>query len=254
MKKLVLLMMSIITAVAMLAAGCGGDEKQTAKVLRVATNPTFAPFEYQEEGSKDYAGFDMDLIRALGKQMGYQVEIQSMGFDALIPALNSKNIDVAISGMSINEERKKVVLFAEPYYTSGLIVVVAKDNDTIKGLEDLQGKNIACQIGTTGEKLARTVAGAQVKAFNHNTEATLELKTGGADAVINDVPVAKYYLAQGGSEFAKTVGDVMDAEQYGIAMNKDNTKLAAEMNKAMAELKKNGEFDKIYTKWFGEAK
>ena len=254
MKKLVLLMMTIITAVAMLAAGCGGEEKQTGKVLRVATNPTFAPFEYQEEGKKEYAGFDMDLIRALGKQMGYQVDIQSMGFDALIPALNAKNIDVAISGMSINEERKKVVLFAEPYYTSGLIIVVAKDNNSIKNLDDLQGKNIACQIGTTGEKLARSVAGAQVKAFNHNTEATLELKTGGADAVINDVPVAKYYLAQGGNEFAKTVGEVMDAEQYGIAMNKDNTALAAEMNKALAELKANGEFDKIYAKWFGEAK
>ena len=254
MKKLVLLMMTLIAAVAMLVTGCGGEEKQTAKVLRVATNPTFAPFEYQEEGKQEYAGYDMDLIRALGKQMGYQVDIQSMGFDALIPALNAKNIDVAISGMSINDERKKVVLFADPYYTSGLIIVVAKDNEKIKNLDDLQGKTIACQIGTTGEKLARSVAGAKVKAFNHNTEATLELKTGGADAVINDVPVAKYYLAQGGSEFAKTVGEVMDAEQYGIAMNKDNTQLAAEMNKAMAELKKNGEFDKIYAKWFGAAK
>ncbi len=254
MKKLVLLMMTIITAVAMLAAGCGGEEKQTAKVLRVATNPTFAPFEYQEEGKKEYSGFDMDLIRALGKQMGYQVEIQSMGFDALIPALNAHNIDVAISGMSINEERKKAVLFAEPYYTSGLIIVVAKDNESIKNLDDLQGKRIACQIGTTGEKVARMVAGGKVKAFNHNTEATLELKTGGTDAVINDVPVVKYYLAQGGDEFAKTVGEVMNAEQYGIAMHKDNTALAAEMNKAMAELKANGEFDKIYAKWFGEAK
>ena len=254
MKKLVLLMMTVIAAVAMLVTGCGGEEKQTAKVLRVATNPTFAPFEYQEEGKQEYAGYDMDLIRALGKQMGYQVDIQSMGFDALIPALNAKNIDVAISGLSINDERKKVVLFADPYYTSGLIIVVAKDNEKIKNLDDLQGKTIACQIGTTGEKLARSVAGAKVKAFNHNTEATLELKTGGADAVINDVPVAKYYLAQGGSEFAKTVGEVMDAEQYGIAMNKDNTQLAAEMNKAMAELKKNGEFDKIYAKWFGAAK
>ncbi len=255
MKKFLMLVMMMLTACAMLLAGCGGDKKEAAeKVLRVGTEPSFAPFEFQKEGSKEFTGFDIDLIRAIGKQMGYKVEVQNMGFDALIPALNAGNIDVAIAGMSITDERKKVVEFSDPYYTSGLIIMVNKDNNDIKSLKDLEGKRIACQIGTTGEKKSRSIPGAQVTAFNTQSEASLELKNGGADAVINDAPVVAYYLQQGGSESAKTVGEKMEAEDYGIAVKKDNAKLAAEINKAMAELKKNGEFDKIYKTWFGEDK
>lgn len=257
MKKLVILMMSVIAAVAMLTAGCGGndkDDKSAEKVLRVGTEPTFAPFEFQKEGSKEYTGFDMDLARAIGKQMGYKVEIQNMGFDALIPALNAGNIDMVAAGMSITEERQKAVTFSDPYYTSGLIVMVNKDNTEVKSIKDLEGKRIAVQIGTTGENKARTVKDAKVTAYNTNTEAALELQNKGVDAVINDSPVVGYYLAQGGNKTAMTVGDVMEAEQYGLAVKKGNDKLAGEINKALAELKKNGEYDKIYKTWFGEVK
>ena len=259
MKKLLVLMMTIICAVAMLAAGCGGDKKEAkkaepAKVLRVGTEPTFAPFEFQKEGSKDYDGFDMDLARAIGKQMGAKVEIVNMGFDALIPALNANNIDLIAAGMSITDERKKAITFSEPYYTSGLIIMVNKDNKEVKSEKDLEGKRIAVQIGTTGEKKARSIKGAKVTAFNTNTEAAMELKNKGVDAVINDSPVVGYYLAQGGNKTAMTVGEVMEAEQYGLAVKKGNDKLAADVNKALAELKKNGEYDKIYKTWFGEVK
>lgn len=258
MKKLLILMMAVIAAVAMLAAGCGGakDEKKAepAKVLRVGTEPTFAPFEFQKEGSKDYDGFDMDLARAVGKQMGVKVEIVNMGFDALIPALNANNIDMVAAGMSITEERQKAVTFSEAYYTSGLIIMVNKDNQEIKSVKDLEGKRIAVQIGTTGEKKARSIKDAKVTAFNTNTEAAMELKNKGVDAVINDSPVVGYYLAQGGNASAMTVGEVMEAEQYGLAVKKGNDKLAGDVNKALAELKKNGEYDKIYKTWFGEVK
>lgn len=259
MKKLLILMMTVICAVAMLAAGCGGDKKEAkkaepAKVLRVGTEPTFAPFEFQKEGSKDYDGFDMDLARAIGKQMGAKVEIVNMGFDALIPALNANNIDLIAAGMSITDERKKAITFSEPYYTSGLIIMVNKDNKEVKSVKDLEGKRIAVQIGTTGEKKARSIKNANVTAFNTNTEAAMELKNKGVDAVINDSPVVGYYLAQGGNKTAMTVGEVMEAEQYGLAVKKGNDKLAADVNKALAELKKNGEYDKIYKTWFGEVK
>ncbi len=257
MRKLLIALMVMVTAVAMLVAGCGGGEKKAeapkAKVMKVACEPTFAPFEFQKEGSKDFDGFDMDLIRAVGKQAGYKVEISNMGFDALIPALQAGNIDVVCSGMTINDERKKVVDFCDPYYTSGLIVMVPKDNTTIKGIEDLKGKRIGVQIGTTGEKKARSVEGAKVTAFNANTEAVMELKNKGIDAIINDAPVVGYYLAQGGAKDAKTVGSIMEAEEYGIAVKKGNKQLQADINKALAELKKNGEYDKIYKQWFGEA-
>ena len=136
MKKLLVFMMAALMLVALAVTGCGGEEKKAAeapeKVLRVATEPTFAPFEFQEEGSDKLSGFDMDLIRAIGAKMGYKVEIANMGFDALIPALNTGNIDVAIAGMSITDERKQAVGMSDPYYTSGLIVMVQKDNNDIK--------------------------------------------------------------------------------------------------------------------------
>lgn len=257
MKKLLVFMMAALMLVALAVTGCGEEKKAAEapeKVLRVATEPTFAPFEFQEEGSDKLSGFDMDLIRAIGAKMGYKVEIANMGFDALIPALNTGNIDVAIAGMSITDERKQAVGMSDPYYTSGLIVMVQKDNNDIKSIEDLKGKRIAAQIGTTGAAKAHSVEGAVVTEFNTNTESAMELTNGGVDAVINDSPVIGYYLAQGGSEVAKTVGDVMEAEQYGIAVKKDNTKLLEDINKALAELKKDGEYDKIYKTWFGEVK
>ena len=118
----------------------------------------------------------------------------------------------------------------------------------------MEGKKIACQIGTTGEKKSRSIPNAKITAFNTNTEAVMELKNKGVDAVINDSPVVGYFLAQGGSADCKTVGDVMEAEEYGFAFKKGNDKMAGDINKAIAELKKNGEFDKIYKTWFGEVK
>lgn len=141
MKKYLVFLMAALMLVALAVAGCGGSKDeakaQPEKVLRVATEPTFAPFEFQKEGSDELAGFDMDLIRAIGKKLGYKVEIANMGFDALIPALNTGNIDVAIAGMSITDERKQAVGMSDPYYTSGLIVMVKKTTTTSRALMTL---------------------------------------------------------------------------------------------------------------------
>lgn len=260
MKKAFMLLMAMVMMV-MMVAGCGGGDKKPAdkaaeatKVLRVGTEPTFAPFEFQKEGSKDFDGFDMDLIRAIGKQLNMKVEIQNMGFDALIPAINAGNIDAAIAGMSITPDRQKAVDMSDPYYTSGLVVVVNKDNEAVRSVKDLDNKGIAAQIGTTGAERAAKVPGAKVKNFNTNSEVFLELKNKGVDAVIIDKPVAEYYLAQGGGkETAKIVGETMEAESYGISLKK-NSPLTAKINKALLDLKKNGEYDKLYEKWFGAVK
>jgi polar amino acid transport system substrate-binding protein len=185
--------------------------------------------------------------------MGMKVEIVNTPFDGLIPALNAGTVDAAISGMTITDSRKQQVNFCTPYYKSGLIVMVKKDNNNIKSIKDLEGKKIAVQIGTTGATQAHKVKGAKITEFNNNPEACLELKNGGADAVIGDLPVEQYYLKQGGDKDAKLVGDTLSAEDYGIAIAKKNTDLLEKMNKALAELKKNGEYDKLYKQWFGAA-
>ena len=255
MKKVFMLLMAMVMVVMM--AGCGGGEKKAAqapKVLKVGTEPTFAPFEFQKEGSKEFDGFDMDLIRAIGKQMNMKVEILNMGFDALIPAINAGNIDLAIAGMSITPDRQKAVDMSDPYYVAGLVVVVGKDNTAVKSVNDLNNKGIAVQIGTTGAERAAKVPGAKVKNLNTNAEVFLELKNKGVEAVIIDKPVAEYFLATGGGkDFAKIVGDTMEAESYGISLKK-NSPLTKEINKALLDLKKNGEYDKLYAKWFGAVK
>ena len=260
MKKLLVMLCMFVMAAGMMA-GCGssGDKKaapaaSAKKELVVGTEPSFAPFEFHEANSKEFTGFDMDLIRALSKQMGYQnCKIVNMGFDALIPALEAGNIDASIAGMTITDARAQKVNFSEPYYKSGLIVMVRKEDNAIKSFEDLKGKKVAVQLGTTGAMQAEKIPNAKVSTFNTNDLACIELKNKSVDAVIGDLPVEQYFLKNGGDQYAKLVGKTLTAENYGIAVAKKNTQLKDDLNKALAELKKNGEFDKLYQKWFGTA-
>lgn len=256
-KKLLTLCALCMFAVSALFAGCGQDSSDKAassgeKVLRVGTNADFAPFEFQDEnGSTEYQGFDMDLIRAVAKEMGYTAEIQNVNFDGLIPAMESGNIDIIASGMTINEERKNQVEFSDPYYTSGLTIVVPKDNTDINGFADLKGKKIAVQIGTTSMEEAQKIEGAEVKALNSSADTFMELKAGNVDAVINDLPVNDYYIVKTKATDVKRLDDKLTSEEYGFAMKKGNIELKQKVDAALKTLKENGEYDKIYEKWFG---
>lgn len=255
-KKIIVLCLVGLMAVGALLGGCGGEQKKaasdSAKVLKVGCNADFAPFEFQDVSGKEYVGFDMDLIRAVGKEMGYEVKIQNINFDGLIPAMEAGNIDVIISGMTITKERADKVSFSKPYYQSGLTAVVKNDNNTIKGFKDLEGKTIAVQIGTTGANKAKEIPNAKVKEFNSSADTFMELKAGGVDAVVNDRPVNDYYLVKGGDKDAKSLSEVLSAEDYGIALKK-NSELTKKVDEALEKLKASGEYDKIYEKWFGKA-
>ena len=259
-KKILTFFMVSMFVVTALFTGCGAQKEQAQaketkeKVLRVGCNADFAPFEFQDVNGKEYVGFDMDLIRAIGKEMGYEVKIQNINFDGLIPAMEAGNIDVIISGMTINDERSKKVQFSKPYYQSGLTIAVKNDNKTINSFKDLEGKTIAVQIGTTGADEAKKVKDAKVKEFNSSADTFMELKIGGVEAVVNDRPVNDYYLAQGGSKDTKALSEILTAEDYGIAVNKKNADLAKQIDAALEKLKSNGEYDKIYAKWFGAKK
>lgn len=255
-KKILSFLLLSVFAITALLAGCGNSQpkeaaKDKAKVLRVGCNADFAPFEFQETDGK-YAGFDMDLIRAIGKEMGYEVEIQNINFDGLIPAVDAGNIDVIISGMTITEERAKKVQFSKPYYQSGLTIVVQNDNTAIKSFKDLEGKTVAVQIGTTGAKEAKKIKDVKVKEFNSSADTFTELNNGGVDAVVNDRPVNDYFIAKNGKGKVKALSEILTAEDYGIAMSKNNKETAQKLDAALEKLKSNGEYDKIYEKWFGK--
>lgn len=254
MKKKMGLLAVVLTLV-IGVAGCGGSEKSEkdsskgVKTFKVAVSPDFSPFEFMENDKM--TGFDVELVEALAKQMNRKIELQNMAWDGLIPAVSAGNADAAISGISITPERAKSVLFSDPYYRSGLITVVQENNETIQSFDDLKGKRIAVQIGTTGALKAHSIPGATVRDFNMSPDTILELQNGGVDAVVNDLPVILFYLKDKTTSGLKLVGDVEEAEDYGIVVAKENQALAKEINEALKALKANGEYEKIYIKWFG---
>lgn len=256
MKKITVLLMALVMAMTALLAGCGGepDTKGVAdgskNVLRVGTTADFAPFEFQDEKGDEYAGFDMDLVRAVGEEMGCKVEIQNLSFDGLIPALNAGNIDLIVSGMSITPERQERVLFSEPYYQSGLNIVVAKDNTTINKFADLKGKKVAVQIGTTSADYVKGMDGVNVVEFSSSADTFMELRAKGVDAVVNDRPVNEYYIASTGEKNVRIINELVSAEDYGFAMDKKQTELAVKVNDALKKLRENGKYQQIYDKWF----
>ncbi len=250
-KKIIALVLGLMMTAVL--GGCGG-QSGTAKVLRVGMDAAFAPFEFQDNQSNEYAGFDVDLMKAIAKQMGVEVQFQNIGFDGLIPALDSNNIDVIASGMTIKDERKTKVNFSQPYFKSGLSLLVKGDNQTIHSFKDLEGKKIAVQIGTSSAELAKKIPNANVREFNTPPDAFMELKSGGVEAVINDLPVNQDYINHSGPNDVKLVGDLLQAEDYGLAVAKKNTELTKKIDDALTAIKQNGEYDKIYQKWFGVKK
>ncbi|HOQ08929.1 MAG TPA: basic amino acid ABC transporter substrate-binding protein [Syntrophomonadaceae bacterium] len=253
----------LVLAMAFALVGCSGqsqdnDQQDQAaapetKKLVVGTNATFPPFEMQE--GQELVGFDMDLIRAIGEAMGYEVEIKHMDFKALIPSIQSGKIDAAIAGMSITPERLESVNFTETYFDAGLIIAVHKDNQDIKSTEDLKGKKLAAQNGTIGaaycDEVKKADASTEVRIFDDIGAAFMELERGGVDAVVNDHPVTAYYLKVNSDTNVKMVGDIFSADdQYGIAVKKDNTQLLNDLNEGLAKIKEDGTYDEIYSKWF----
>lgn len=264
MKKLFKMGFVVLAVLALMVAavGCGGsdepaadqDGQQAKEKYTAAFEPTFAPFEFTDENG-EYTGFDVDLIKAIAEVQGFEVELQSLGFDGLIPAVQTGTIDIAISGMTIKPERQEQVDFSIPYYQSGLIMAVQEGNDEITEPKDLAGKTIAVQIGTTGAFFADEVKeeyGAKVKTFNTTDLVFMELENGGADAVINDLPVTKEYIDKKGKGKVKMVGDILGGDEfYGIAVQKGNEEMLQLINEGLQKLKENGKYAEIYEKWFG---
>lgn len=233
-------------------AGCGSNTTNNDKVWRVGTDATYAPFGFKEKNTGKLDGFDIDIITAIAKEEGAEVDIQNLNFDALLPALQSNTLDIAISDMTISEERAKSVDFSNPYYIAGSGLVVNTDNTNITSFKDLEGKRIGVSIGSTGAEIAGKIPNADVRQFNLIIDAFLELQNRGVDVVINDTPVNEFYVANKGRGIAKVVGEDYDAAPLGIAVKKGNTELLDKINSGLSKIKENGKYREIYKKWFGK--
>lgn len=245
--------------IATLAAGVmavASFAANAADALRVGTHPTFAPFEFLDSSTREYVGFDMDMIREIGKRMNVDIQFVNMGFDGLIPALMTNNIDIVVSGVTITEERKKRVDFCDPYYEAGQgLMIRAGEEAKYQKLEDLHNKTIAVQIGTTGAEVAKGIPGTKIKAFNTSAEAFMDLKMKGSDAVITDRPVIGYFFVANAraAKGLKQQPMKFDSEYFGFAVKKGNKELLDKVNAAMKSMKDDGTYQKLYSKWFGES-
>ncbi len=219
-----------------------------AEDLIVATDTAFVPFEFKE-GDK-YVGFDIDMWDAIAKEIGVTYTLQPMDFNGIIPALQTKQVDVALAGITIKDERKKVIDFSDGYYDSGFLLMVPTDSD-IKSAENLKGKVLAVKTGTSATDYAKEhFKDTELRQFPNIDNAYLELQTGRVAAAMHDTPNVLYYVAKAGGGKVKAVGEQMMAHQYGIGFPK-GSELVAKVNTALANMKKDGRYNDIYKKWFG---
>lgn len=239
-------------------AGCGGGEGSDGgegegglqDTYTVASDTSFVPFEFKEDG--EYVGFDIDIINEIADRAGFEIQLETTNFDGIIPGLQTGTFDIAIAGITITDERAEVVDFTSPYYKSGLRIGVPIDNTTINGVEDLEGLTIATRLGSTSaDYIENNIEGATANTYEQLDQAYLSVEGGGSDAVLYDAPNVEYYILTAGEDSMKAVGELLEAQDYGIAVSQGNEELVTAMNQALAEMIEDGTYTEIFSEWFG---
>lgn len=242
MFKKIIIITSLLLISLMAFMSCSKKENK----LYVGTNAEFVPFEYRE--GDQIVGFDVDLINEVAKIIKQDIEFVDMAFDGLLPALQSKKIDIIIAGMTATEERKKFVNFSEPYYNSQQSILVHKDNNDIIGFDSLEGKNVGVVLGYTGDLIVSEMSNVNAQKYGATSEAVIALKSKKVDAVVLDYEPAKQYSAQN-QELKLIITDSVN-EEYAIAMRKEDTELLKKVNDALNTIKENGTYDMLIEKYF----
>lgn len=266
-KFVALIAVTALAVVALALAGCSAPAAPTTPeapaadlklvtpdTLTAGSDTTFPPFESMNGSVAE--GFDVDLLAAVAKEAGIsKVVFLSELFDTLIPTLKAGGkFDVIASGMTIKPERALEIDFTDAYFDSNQSVAM-KTGGTYAAPADLKGKKVGVQSGTTGEAWATenlVPAGASVVQFKDTAGAFTALQAGNVDAVINDLPVTAEYVKDTAKGLVMAA-QIPTGEQYGFAVSKDNPALLKAMNDGLAKVRASGEYDAIYTKWFGVA-
>lgn len=254
MKRGVISLVIIISLVLVgLLAGCSGNNADEGKKYLIATDATYAPFEFEKDGK--YVGIDIDLLAAIAEEEGFQYELRPMDFKGIIPALTSNQIDAAMSGMTITDKRKETLDFSEGYYESGTAAIIHKNNDNIKSEADFSGKIFAVKKGTVGSKYVEErndKLKGTIKYFDDTPAMFQEVSNGNADITFEDYPVVAYMLSTNKDAKLKFAVEKLAVEYYGFAVNKGHNKeLLDAFNRGLKKIKENGEYDKIVAKYLG---
>lgn len=239
-----------ILGISTIAAPNINAEKET---LKIGTDTNYVPFEFLDQEAGEYVGFDIDLIDAIAEEVGFNYELEPMDYNGLIPALQTNNLDIAIAGITINEERKATIDLSDPYYDAGTAVLVREDEEDITEIDDLEGKVVAAKQGTSSYDAVMELDDIkEVVPFPNIDQAYMELEKGSADAVVFDLPALLYYINTNGQGKAKVIDGLLEGQTFGIGLPKGSP-LTAEINLALEKIKEDGTYDELHEKWFGEA-
>lgn len=251
MKKKII---SMIVAATMITSivGCGSKDtgsssngSQEKRTLVMATNPEFPPYEYRD--GNDIVGIDVEIAKAIADDLGMELKVESMEFDSIIPSVTSGKADVGIAGMTVTDKRKKNVDFTDSYATSTQVMIVKEDNAEITKPDDLSGKKVGVQTGTTGDIYVSDQKNVDVSRFSKGMEAVQSLTQGKIDAVVIDREPAKAFVEK--NEGIKILDEAYTNEDYAIAVKKGNTELVEKINASLKKLKDSGELQKIVDKY-----
>ena len=245
---------------ALVLTACGGSKDKTdgkasstGATYKIATDTTFAPFEFQESNGQ-YAGIDVELLAAIASDQGFTYELQPLGFDAALQAVQSGQADGVIAGMSITEARRQVFDFSDPYYDS--TVCMAAADEAVKSFNDLAGKTVAVKTGTMSEAWAESIKdeyGFTTVQFDTSDVMYQDVLAGNTAACFEDTPVMSYAISTGNVKLTiieEALADSEFATPYGFAVNKGaNAELLNAFNKGLSNVKADGTYDKIVSKY-----
>lgn len=221
----------------------------------VGTEAAYPPFEYIDEQTNQFGGFDIELMEAIAGEAGFKVEWKNVAWDALFPALHTKQIDLIISAMTITDERARQVQFSDPYFNAGQVIMVRGDATGVDGPEDLVGRKVGVQANTTGQFAVEKIEGMKpedIVPFESTPDAFNALVTGQVEAVVADLPVVVEFIKNNPDKDVKMAGAPFTVEYYGIAMRKGETELLEKVNRGLAAVKASGKYDELYAKYFGQ--
>ena len=240
---------TVLTSLLAVLVLCG-SAFAAEKTLIAAANPTWPPMEFLDE-NKNIIGYDRDIIAAIAEEIGMKSEFRNIAWDGIFASLESGQANVIASCVTITDKRKKAYVFSDPYYEVHQAVVVAKDS-AIKKPEDLKGKKVGVQIGTTAiEALRKMNVDIDLRTYDEVGLVFEDMRNGRLDVVVCDDPVARYYASrkEGYKDLMKVAFLTEDAEYIGFVFSKDNAELAAQVNKGLKAIRENGKEKAIRNKW-----